>query len=170
LNEIKGEPEVLREAIWIEIYGREYYSIFSDATSDDNARAILRGLARDEAEHQSLLEKEYKRIKGKEISKEELAMLSDEGRKEAEKIFPRRNEILNISDSEETLRVGITTELNSIQFYSGKASQTRDKKLHDLFIRLKMFEEGHRKTLEDALYYLEREGTWYGYTPPTLEG
>jgi len=31
-------------------------------------------------------------------------------------------------------------------------------------------EEGHKTTLEDAMYYLDQEGTWYGYSPPTIEG
>jgi hypothetical protein len=32
------------------------------------------------------------------------------------------------------------------------------------------FEKEHKKILEDALYYLGQEGSWYGYSPPTIEG
>ena len=28
----------------------------------------------------------------------------------------------------------------------------------------------HKETLEDAMYYLDQGGSWYGYSPPTLEG
>ena len=48
---------ILKEAISIEIYGREYYSIFSELVEDENAKSLFRGLSGDEAEHQELLEK-----------------------------------------------------------------------------------------------------------------
>lgn len=30
--------------------------------------------------------------------------------------------------------------------------------------------EETKELLEDALYYLDQGGSWYGYSPPTLEG
>lgn len=48
---------ILKEAISIEIYGREYYSIFSDLIEDENAKLLFKGLSRDEGEHRQLLEK-----------------------------------------------------------------------------------------------------------------
>ncbi|HEY9246144.1 MAG TPA: ferritin family protein, partial [Candidatus Methanoperedens sp.] len=59
--------DILKEAISIEIYGKEYYSIFGDKVEDETAGSLFRGLARDEAEHRELLEKEYKKISGKSI-------------------------------------------------------------------------------------------------------
>ena len=42
---------ILNEAISVEIYGREYYSIFSELVEDEKAQAVFMGLARDEVEH-----------------------------------------------------------------------------------------------------------------------
>ena len=35
--------DILKEAISIEIYGREYYSIFSELVEDENAKSIIQG-------------------------------------------------------------------------------------------------------------------------------
>ncbi len=62
------------------------------------------------------------------------------------------------------------TEKRSIELYSKSAQKTDVKSSKDLFLKLVHFEEGHKETLLDALYYLEQEGSWYGCSPPTIEG
>ncbi len=63
--------DILKEAISIEIYGQEYYSIFSDIVEEENAKSIFRRLSWDEGDHKQLLEKEYRQISGKSIEEEE---------------------------------------------------------------------------------------------------
>jgi rubrerythrin len=77
--------DILTEAIAIEIYGREYYSIFSELVEEEKVKAILRGLARDEGEHRELLEKEYKKISGKPV---DIREMDEENREKARRIFP----------------------------------------------------------------------------------
>jgi rubrerythrin len=159
--------EILKEAISIEIYGKEYYSIFSEVVEDEKAQAVFRGLARDEGEHRELLEKEYKKVSGKPA---DIAELDEENRKKAKKIFPESLEPLSISETRDVLTLGIRTEKRSIELYSAGVKKTDVKSTKELFLKLVHFEEEHKKTLEDALYYLEQEGSWYGYSPPTIEG
>ncbi len=159
--------EILKEAISIEIYGKEYYSIFSEIVDDDNAKSIFKGLARDEGEHRELLEKEYKKVSGKPI---DIAELDEENREKAKQIFPESLETLGISETKDVLTLGIRTEKRSIELYSAGAQKTDIKSSKDLFLKLVHFEGEHKKTLEEALYYLEQEGSWYGYSPPTIEG
>ncbi len=159
--------DILKEAISIEIYGREYYSIFSELVEDENAKSIFKGLARDEGEHRELLEKEYKKIFGKPA---DIAVLSEENREKARQVFPESLEPMGIEETKDVLKLGIRTEERSIELYSNSAKKTDIKSSRDLFLKLVHFEEGHKKTLDDALYYLEQEGSWYGYSPPTIEG
>ncbi len=159
--------DILTEAIAIEIYGKEYYSIFSELVEDEKAQAIFRGLARDEGEHRELLEKEYKTISGKSI---DLSVLDEENREKARRIFPESLEPMGIAETKDVLTLGIRTEKRSIELYSKSAQKTDVKSSKDLFLKLVHFEEGHKEKLEDALYYLEQEGSWYGYSPPTIEG
>jgi rubrerythrin len=159
--------DILKEAISIEVYGREYYSIFSELVEDDNAKGIFRGLARDEGEHRELLEKEYKKISGAPI---DIKVLDKENREKARRIFPESLEPLGIAETKDVLELGIRTEKRSIELYSSSAQRTEVESTKNLFLKLVHFEEEHKKTLEDALYYLNQEGSWYGYSPPTIEG
>jgi rubrerythrin len=77
---------------------------------------------------------------------------------------------MDITETKEALELGIRTEIRSIELYSKSAQKTDIKSSKDLFLTLVDFEKGHKKTLEDALYYLGQEGSWYGYSPPTIEG
>lgn len=159
--------DILKEAISIEIYGREYYSIFSELVEDDNARSLLRGLSRDEGEHRELLEKEYKKVSGKPP---DIKIIDTVNREKARVIFPESLEPLGIEKTQDVLKLGIRTEERSIELYSNSAKKIDTGQSRDLFLMLTGFEKGHKKLLEDALYYLEQEGSWYGYSPPTLEG
>lgn len=158
---------ILKEAISIEIYGKEYYSIFSDLVEDENAKSLFKGLSRDEGEHRQLLEKQFLKITGKSF---EISTVDEVNREKAKRIFPESLEPLGIQETKDILRLGIRTEERSIELYSKSADNTSNKSSKDLFLKLVVFETGHKKTLEDALYYLDQEGSWYGYSPPTIEG
>lgn len=159
--------EILKEAISIEIYGQEYYSIFSDLVESGNAMSLFRGLARDEGEHRELVEKEYQKIAGEPV---DIKILDEEYRQKARDVFPESLTPVGIAETKDVLMLGIRTEKRSIELYSKGAQKTDNGSVKDLFLRLVSFEEGHKKLLEDALYYLGQEGSWYGYSPPTIEG
>lgn len=159
--------DILKEAISIEVFGQEYYSIFSEIVEEGNARSLLRGLSRDESEHRELLEKEYKKISG-DIT--DIRSLDKESKEKARHIFPESLESFGISETKDVLGLGIRTEERSIEFYSNSAQKTANRSSKDLFLKLVGIEEGHKSALQDAMYYLDQEGTWYGYSPPTLEG
>jgi len=159
--------DILKEAISIEIYGKEYYSIFSELVEDENAKAIFRGLSRDEGEHRELLEKQFLKISGKPFN---ITVVDEKNREKARLIFPESLEPLNIEETKDILKLGIRTEERSIDLYSASIGKTDNKSSKDLFSRLVHFEEEHKRILVDALYYLDQEGSWYGYSPPTIEG
>jgi rubrerythrin len=145
--------DILKEAISIEIYGREYYSIFGELVEDENAKSIFRGLSMDEGEHRELL-----------------GEVDENYREKAKRIFPESLEPLGIEETKDILKLGIRTEERSVELYSTSIGKTDNKSSKDLFLRLVHFEGEHKKTLEEALYYLDQEGSWYGYSPPTIEG
>lgn len=167
MNDQNNILDILEEAISIEIYGKEYYSIFSELVKEDNAKSIFRGLSRDEGEHRQLLEKEYRKISGKPIDS---GALDEKNREKARSVFPESLEPINITETQEALKLGIRTEERSIELYSKSAQKTDIGSSKGLFLKLVDFENEHKKILEDALYYLGQEGSWYGYSPPTIEG
>lgn len=158
---------ILKEALSIEIFGLEYYSRFSDLVSDESAKALFRGLAIDENEHKGRIETEYEKIAG---SKVDLSVLSNENREKVIQIFPESLQTLSITETKDVLKLGIRTEERSIELYSDGALNADNKPVKELFMKLSGIEKGHKSALEEALYYFEQGGSWYGYTPPTLEG
>jgi rubrerythrin len=159
--------DILKEAISIEIYGREYYSIFGELVEDEDAKSIFRGLSRDEGEHRELLEKQFLMVSGEPF---DIGEVDEKNREKAKRIFPESLEPLGIEETKDILKLGIRTEERSIDLYSTSIDKTNNKSSKDLFLRLVHFEGEHKKTLEEALYYLDQEGSWYGYSPPTIEG
>ena len=159
--------DILKEAISIEIYGQEYYSIFSDIVEEENGKSIFRRLSRDEGDHKQLLEKEYRQISGKTI---EEGVMDEKNREQARRVFPESLEPMTITETQEALKIGIRTEERSIELYSNSAQETGIRSSKDLFLKLVIFEKGHKEILEAALYHLGQEGSWYGYSPSILEG
>ena len=159
--------EILKEAISIEIYGKEYYSIFSELVEEENAKSIFKRLAGDEGNHRIILEKEYRKVSGKSF---EAGVMDEKNREKARHVFPESLEPMTITETREALKLGIRTEERSIELYSNSARETGIRSSKDLFLTLVDFEKEHKKILEDALYYLGQEGSWYGYSPPTIEG
>ncbi len=150
--------EILKEAISIEIFGKEYYSIFSGLVEDENVKAMFRKLSSDEEEHREIVEKEYKKLSGKSL---DMKVLDEENRVKARQVFPESLVPMDISEAKDVLKLGIRTEERSIELYS-KSARLAEKESSRLFLKLVNFEEGHREKLLAALEHLEEEGTWSG--------
>lgn len=146
--------DILKEAISIEIYGQEYYSIFGEVVEDENAKSVFARLSRDEGKHRELLDKEYRRISGRSA---DVGVMEEKNREKARQVFPESLE-MTIAETREALELGIRTEERSIELYSKSETDIRSSK--DLFLKLVEFEKDHKKILEDALDHLDREGSW----------
>ena len=96
--------------------------------------------------------------------------MDEEYREKARGIFPESLKTMDMKETKNVLDLGIRTEKRSIEFYANSAKLTDRKSSKDMFLRLAGIEEGHRALLEEAMYYLDQEGSWYGYSPPTIEG
>lgn len=166
-NDQNNILDILKEAISIEIYGKEYYLIFSELVEEENAKSIFKGLADDEGDHRVLLEKEYRKVSGKSL---EAGVMDENNREKARQVFPESLEPMTITETQEALKLGIRTEERSIELYSKSAQETGIRSSKDLFLTLVDFEKEHKNILDDALYYLGHEGSWCGYSPPTIEG
>ncbi|MCJ7606890.1 MAG: ferritin family protein [Thermoplasmata archaeon] len=157
--------QVLATAIEFEKFGVVYYTRFEELLGDPKAKALMRGLAHDESEHEALLAEELARLGGKAVepSKEML----ERGLAE---IFPEVGHSVAISTegTVAALKAGIQTEERSIEFYS-KGAEVAEPAVKELFLKLEKMEREHRAMLEENLRSLESDNSWYGYVP-ILEG
>lgn len=161
--------EILLTAIATERYGHEYYIRLSQAIANEEGKAIMIGLARDEKEHEELLAKEYMRVSDKLVP-EKIELSTAIGAEAVEKIFSGGEKTwVEAEDVLEALEFGIAIEQKSIDFYSSKGSTTEDEKLRQLFADLVKIEKEHKSLLEENLFHLKQNGSWWGYVP-ILEG
>ncbi len=165
----EGVLSILAAALSIEEYGIEFYRRFSECAREEKGAALLRGLARDEAQHKEYIEKEMRRIApGADPAEVRPAQPLLGIVPEAAFPFPT-DRCLTLEDEINALEIGIRVEIRSIEMYRGAAFVVEEPGVKGLLIKLASIEEGHQKLLEENLYMLRNEGAWYGYTP-ILEG
>jgi len=84
-------------------------------------------------------------------------------------IFPESHKTLSVSETKDALSLGIRTEERSIELYSrglNKPILVQAKTCYELAILRKNI----KKFLKMPCINLDQGGSWYGYSPPTLEG
>ena len=164
--------EILQKAMDIEVFGKHYYNKLVNGVENKEGKALLTYLANAEEEHKKRLEGMLDRY-GKEARKTEIDSLiadifMDEG---VEKIF---NELMQKDkfetvDAIKAMKLGMTVEARSINFYESNAKKSPEYDIVALFTELSNWEKEHFDLLKENLRSLEDEGVWYGYVP-ILEG
>lgn len=158
---------ILLTAIAIERYGQQFYGSFSDAIADEKGKALMRGLAGDEKEHESLLISEYEEMIGSPIPEHIDIDIGNEG---VDEIFSAARNVSGSAEATiEILQMGVDIEQKSIEFYSSRADETDDPDLKKLLAALVKIEKEHKALLEENLFHLRQDGAWWGYVP-ILEG
>lgn len=163
---MKTSKDILLTAIAIERYGQEFYAKFAEAVPDKKGKALMIGLGNDEKEHEELLSKHYKEIVKRAPPKR---INVDIGAKAVKEIFALRKEKDRKDPTLEILQVGVIVEQKSVDFYTAHAGKVEDAKLNGLFRTLIDIEKGHKAMLEENLFQMKQEGSWWGYAP-ILEG
>lgn len=157
--------EILSAAVEFEKFGAEYYLRFKELVGDREAKALMASLASDEMEHAAILTRQLQALGGKDkpTSRKDI----DKG---LARIFPEkaRKGELTAKDSISAIKLGITTEERSIEYYSENAAAAGPG-VKEVFSRLEKMEREHLRVLQENLHYLENDGSWFGYVP-ILEG
>ena len=163
---MENSKETLLTAIAIERYGQEFYARFAQAVPDRKGKALMKGLGDDEKEHEELLSKHYKSL-FKRTPPKKIAV--DIGTRAVKEIFALRKEEKKKDPTIEILQIGILVEQKSVDFYTDNAAKVADDDLKKLLVTLIDIEKGHKALLEENLFHMRQEGSWWGYAP-ILEG
>ncbi len=162
---------IIREAIKIERYGYDFYTLLRDQVDDRRGQIVLSYLAKLEAEHMKWLEDEYiKQLN----SLEEL----DEGQAEPlnltaiQEIFvvDKLPEMYTGADHVKALEFAKDVEANSIRFYSKAKEHSDSQDLKTLFDKLADFEKDHMEFLEHNIRTLKENGLWASDKAGELHG
>jgi rubrerythrin len=153
---------MLLTAIAMERYGQEYYGWFAKSISDRKGKALMRGLAEDEKEHEEIMAREYRRECGKAPPKNVDIKV---GLKTVSEVFSQQRKDGEKDLIAKILRLGIGIEQKSIDFYSSKSKTAKSANMRKLLAGLADIEKGHKAVLEENLFSMKQEGSWWGYTP-----
>ncbi|MCE5295499.1 MAG: ferritin family protein [Euryarchaeota archaeon] len=164
------ELDVLNAALAIEEFGIEFYHRLEECIGEEEGKALMRSLARDEAQHRQLILGEISMVAGgKEVVAKEVD-LSGYGIVPS-KVFRSlpKDRCLTLEEEMEALNVGMEVERNSITMYAVAAKGAVHVGVRERLLQLEGIEKGHLKLLEENAHMLKTGGSWYGYTP-ILEG
>jgi rubrerythrin len=170
LTSLRSQLSVLHAALAIEEFGVKFYRQLEGCIAEENGKALMRSLARDEIGHKELIGREIERLSsGQDVSD----VRADQHYLDIvpQKIFESfpTDRCLTIKEEMAALEIGIEVERRSVKMYQEAARNTSDPDVKMRLDRLTDIEQGHLSILIENLQLLKDEGTWYGYSP-ILEG
>ena len=160
--------EGLRKAMQAEREGQHFYLMAAAVTKDDKARAVLAGLAEEEAEHFRFLQAQLASL----LEKESVDPSLDPGEGKAlegpHPIFSEsiRARIGNAHFEMTALSVGMQLERAAVEFYTAEAEAVADPRMKSFYRRLARWEQGHFDALHAQAEALQ-EDYWNrgGFSP-----
>lgn len=159
---------ILQAAVEIEEFGIRFYGRLEQCVAEEEGKALMRSLARDEGKHKEIILAEMARIRRGNAEVRPDRRYAD--------IIPERvfaslpeGRCLTVKEEIQALQIGMDVERKSIEMYEKAAANASMPEVRATLKKLAHIEEGHLKLLEDNAYQLRMEGSWYGYTP-LLEG
>jgi rubrerythrin len=164
-DEMARALAVLQQAMENERKGREFYLQAAEKARSPRGKATLAGLADDEADHQRLLESEYRSLtsSGQWL---EAASLIQKGMGEAPlaPLFPKggpRPKVDDTSDDIEALKFALAIEERAFMLYQSAARETSDPHGRAVYDFLTGEENRHYRLIHETLDYLTHPETWF---------
>lgn len=170
LASLRSQLSILHAAVAIEEFGAEFYKRLEGCIEEENGKALMRSLARDEMGHKEMIVREIERLSSGQDVKDigaDQQYLDIVPRKVFDSIPTDR--CLTIKEEMSALEVGMDVERRSVKMYEEAAKNASDPEIKKRLDHLTRIEQGHLRLLMENLQLLKDEGAWYGYSP-ILEG
>jgi rubrerythrin len=154
----ESRKQILKEAMAIEMTGREFYRVSAEKTSDDKGRETFEFLAMEEEKHFHLLQTWLLQV---EQGEKESVVLSPPDTRPSSRIFSAEF-IRRIGEKHfemSALSIGALLEKNSLEFYAKAAQDASDPVERRVFQELSEWETQHHQMLVKELESLQ-EAYW----------
>jgi rubrerythrin len=159
--------QAVKDAVMVEIKGKELYTHAATQTADPAARALFEVLAKDEEDHVRILQNQYRSLM--EAGKLDLSDVHpaevDHGSHDV--IDDNFKKSLKRGTFEmAVIGIGCDLERKAIQYYKEHAAKAEDPDLKQLFQWLVEWEDGHlEQLLELEKYYQDAYWSEQGFSP-----
>ena len=146
--------DILGSAIQKESQARDFYTRVSEKVDAKNVKKMFAKMAKDEAEHVSILARRFKKLFNKDYTpvREE----------PSEKFKAAEAQVYDIQTALQIVSLGIGMEDESIQFYINRFEKAKDTEEKQMLRRLVQFELGHKKRLQNQHDKLNKGISWTG--------
>lgn len=151
------EKEAVKRAAMIEENGVRFYTLLSEKTQDEEARAVFKKLARDEKKHFKVVEEKFFPEAGysEQITEEELALEEYIEKTGAADIFTKRIDVdalVGLLDHpRKALMVALHTERYAVELFSNLAERSETDEGKKIYEELAEEERSHVSQIEALL-------------------
>ncbi|MFH0846529.1 MAG: ferritin family protein [Chloroflexota bacterium] len=174
LSEEKETLAALRQAIQLEVEGKEYYLKASRESGNDFGRKLLETLAQEEDSHRARFELIFDAVR----QKKGWRIAGFDGGKKLKALF---DDVLGSQETKLTIKPGgteveavefaIGLENKTYDFYKAESGKTGYAALCEFYQALMVEENRHRLALLDYLEYLKNPAGWFvAKEHPSLDG
>jgi rubrerythrin len=146
--------DILEFALKMEKDGEKLYQFISKNTTDKGFKTIFQGLAKDEAQHYSIL---------KDLETQEIGILLKRGFIHINNVFEKKIPINLNSIKYNQIQVysyALSNEKESIELYKGLAEETVSDNNRDMFLKLMNQEQKHYEKIDAIITLIEQGRDW----------
>jgi rubrerythrin len=164
--------EIAREAIRLEIKGRNFFRLAAEVTQSDLGKKMFEKLANDEIEHLKVFGEMFTEATGGVEWKQ--FVRGEE--KETSAIIEGLKERMSGAGKEkgagdlEAIRIGMELERKAIDFFSGLASASISSEAKEIAEKIREQEEGHYDLLQAQYDSVHKSGFWFDVAEFRLDG
>lgn len=162
----KTQLSYLMAALRVEESSRDFFRRVSECIEDKSRRILLASLAEDEQGHADELSDQIDRLfMGEDLSK---VLPAEEFMSIIPSMlfpFPPPGTCLPLEDEIKVMELAVSIEDRKMVMFQTVAGSTDDCQLRDAMTTMAERIGKQKEVLSDALHYLKRGGSWYGYSP-----
>lgn len=168
---IQDLEKILKTAIDVEVNGMSTYYDFAEKTQNENGKKMFQQLAKDEEEHQNILEEQLEHLaksstwKEIKIPQSRLQSLVPEVREK--QIRTKGEAKLGEIDA---LNTALDMERKTAQYYREQAEKLDDAQAKNMFKQLAEWEDSHIDLIQAELDSLKNTGMWFGIPTFRMDG
>ena len=160
---------IIREAIKLEINGKNFFDFASEETHNSLAKKMFKKLSNDEIQHLKVFSDLFTSALGGDEWKKFVNREEQNASSLIEDLKSRVRNSERASD-QEALRIGMELERKAIDFFEKSARETSDKKASEICKKISEEEKWHFDLLQAQLDSLTNSGMWMDVAEFRMDG
>ncbi|MEJ2627058.1 MAG: ferritin family protein [bacterium] len=168
---IQELEEILKTAIAVEVNGRDTFTLLAHKTQNKNGKKMFEQLAKDEKEHQTILEQQLEHV-SKNGTWKEIHIPASKVQSLVPKV--REKQIKTKGEAKlgeiDALNTALDLERKTAQFFRDQAEVVDDTQAKDMFLRLAEWEDSHFDLIQAQLDSVKNTGMWFGVASFRMDG